>query len=545
MRAKRRLKKRADDELKRSIRFARFRLFLNRLLRATAWSFLAAFATFAILVVCDRLFALEWSWQHLLVYVSAAAMVVSIAWSLFCISGAYAAAAEIDRRLALKERASSAIFVQKSKDPMAQLVVQDTLAHVRKADVRRAFRLVPPRLSLLALLLLALGLSLAQWMPSLGLLAKRRAEEAQQKEQEDAREAVTLLKSRIEEKRQAMADADLEEAEKLMGEIERMVAESFNLPSMNKKEALLNLSKLGDNVKQETPAEKMDALKKALRKMAQDSRSPLNELRESLRKGEFGEAVRQLEKLKKKLAGGDMSDEESKELSAQMNALSEALGQLATPADLAERLGREDLTDEQKQAIQERMDALKESLASLDKMSDLLESLSQKLAEGGDMENVLSDLDSIEYILQELDASQLEAELIQALLEDIEGIKDSLSECAGGTCLLGKSGSALSARRRLGPGMRGAGWGEGGEAEVKPHETDTFKTRAKGKLGPGKAISWFISGDEVREEAKTPYYEAVSSAEREATDALARETIPRAYEEKVKDYFDSISGQQE
>lgn len=40
--------------------------------------------------------------------------------------------------------------------------------------------------------------------------------------------------------------------------------------------------------------------------------------------------------------------------------------------------------------------------------------------------------------------------------------------------------------------------------------------------------------------AATPYYEVYDSYKREAEEALNKETIPPAYKQQVKDYFESI-----
>ncbi|HEX9995592.1 MAG TPA: hypothetical protein VGB45_00490 [Abditibacterium sp.] len=60
-------------------------------------------------------------------------------------------------------------------------------------------------------------------------------------------------------------------------------------------------------------------------------------------------------------------------------------------------------------------------------------------------------------------------------------------------------------------------WGDSGEVEQMP-------TRGEGKGG----------------QVKTPYYEVYESYKRDAEDAVGRESVPPAYKQPVKDYFESI-----
>ncbi|HVF10229.1 MAG TPA: hypothetical protein VNA16_05470 [Abditibacteriaceae bacterium] len=60
-------------------------------------------------------------------------------------------------------------------------------------------------------------------------------------------------------------------------------------------------------------------------------------------------------------------------------------------------------------------------------------------------------------------------------------------------------------------------WGNEGETEQLP-------TRGEAQSGP----------------VKTPYYEVYESYKKDAEDAVSKETIPPAYKQPVKDYFDSL-----
>jgi hypothetical protein len=92
-----------------------------------------------------------------------------------------------------------------------------------------------------------------------------------------------------------------------------------------------------------------------------------------------------------------------------------------------------------------------------------------------------------------------------------------------------------------GSGMGQMGRGRGGLA--KTQETDVaFKTeRGKVHTGKGAIVGQFlVDGEQVKGEAKTNLVEVVSAAEREASDRINRDRIPRQYHKAVKAYFSNI-----
>ena len=85
------------------------------------------------------------------------------------------------------------------------------------------------------------------------------------------------------------------------------------------------------------------------------------------------------------------------------------------------------------------------------------------------------------------------------------------------------------------------GQGRGGQAKME--QTDVaFKTeRGKVHTGKGAIVGQFlVDGEQVKGEAKTNLVEVVSAAEREASDRINRDRIPRQYHKAVKAYFSNI-----
>ena len=85
------------------------------------------------------------------------------------------------------------------------------------------------------------------------------------------------------------------------------------------------------------------------------------------------------------------------------------------------------------------------------------------------------------------------------------------------------------------------GQGRGGRASEE--KTDVaFKTeRGKVHTGKGAIVGQFlVDGEQVKGEMKSNLVEVVSAAEREASDRINRDRIPRQYHKAVKAYFSNI-----
>jgi len=85
------------------------------------------------------------------------------------------------------------------------------------------------------------------------------------------------------------------------------------------------------------------------------------------------------------------------------------------------------------------------------------------------------------------------------------------------------------------------GQGRGGLA---PEEDATvgFKVqRGKVHTGKGAIIGQFlVDGEQVKGDVSPEFAEIVTAAERDASDAVSRDRIPRQYQEAVKEYFSDV-----
>ena len=89
--------------------------------------------------------------------------------------------------------------------------------------------------------------------------------------------------------------------------------------------------------------------------------------------------------------------------------------------------------------------------------------------------------------------------------------------------------------------MGGMGQGRGGRAGEEKTGV-AFKTeRGKVHTGKGAIVGQFlVDGEQVKGETKSNLVEVVSAAERDASDRINRDRIPRQYHKAVRAYFSNI-----
>ena len=94
---------------------------------------------------------------------------------------------------------------------------------------------------------------------------------------------------------------------------------------------------------------------------------------------------------------------------------------------------------------------------------------------------------------------------------------------------------------RKGSGMGRLGQGRGGLAPEEETSIAFKAERSKVYTGQGKIIGQFlIEGEQVKGEASSELAEIISAEERNATDAINRDRIPRQYQRSVKEYFSRV-----
>ena len=85
------------------------------------------------------------------------------------------------------------------------------------------------------------------------------------------------------------------------------------------------------------------------------------------------------------------------------------------------------------------------------------------------------------------------------------------------------------------------GKGRGGLAPEQETNVAFKSERAKVHTGKGAIIGQFlVDGEQAKGEVKSVLAEVASAAERDASDRINRDRVPRQYQKAVKEYFSSV-----
>ena len=85
------------------------------------------------------------------------------------------------------------------------------------------------------------------------------------------------------------------------------------------------------------------------------------------------------------------------------------------------------------------------------------------------------------------------------------------------------------------------GKGRGGLAPQKQARMGFQTKRGKIHTQKGAIIGRFlVEGDQIRGQVDRSFVEVVTAAEREASDRISRDRIPRQYHKAIKDYFSNV-----
>ncbi len=348
--------------------------------------------------------------------------------------------------------------------------------------------------------------------------------------------------------------------------------------------------------------QQMQDMKNRLQEMGKpsDPKSPAGKLMQALSDGDFKQAQDEVQKMKDKLATAKRegkSEAEVKKMEKQLDELAKKLEEAGGDKKLQEQMKQAGLSEadmkrvldalnkkdskqlqqmmkelekklQQQGMSQQQIDKLKKEMQksqqnkqsknNLNKMSDAMKKAASQ-CKNGNSEGAQQQLDEAAEQLSEMEAMEQQLGEIESKMSELDDMKDKLGEndsdkdgdqecksCNGsgrrkdgspcphcnGTGQCGGDG------KNRGPGGRGRG---AGDRPKGSGDVAFEKKRAKTHQRTGVIISqWYIKGEQLKGEAKAEFEEAVQAAERDASDALDKDQVPRAYQKAVKTYFDRL-----
>jgi hypothetical protein len=506
-----------DGPLLRLLRGIRRRLLLALWAHVTTTMLVAALLGSAFWLVLTRLFPILGNPSPVTLALIGTATALALLLTTLRRPSLLAAALEADRRAQLSERLTSSYELADRQEPMYEALHMDARNHLKIINLRSHFPFKPPRLTKhFAVLSVAYIVGLT-FFPELDLLGYREKQAQQQKREQAVRVKAQRLKNAARPLREKLDEEELADLSGLADDVER-IAEGLVAAELTDKQALARLTNLTDELAEQR--QKLGADIPAPKIAGDPNKLGMTkDVASDIEKGEYGEAAAKLGEMGDKLAKGEMSPEDIKNLAKDLANLAEMAGGEESLlgealAEAAEGLNSDDLG-----AAGAKLQAAMLSLEQAAQMMEQLESL----------EGVMGELVAMEGELAG------DGNYMGKRMAMIKGMGQ------GRMSGMGRYGSMFT---EGGLGMGGPGRGRGNQIGELPDVEGTMNpTMLPGEMTRGKVLA-SIMGRAAPEEGAESTIEMVSQAviqvQQEAEQALTKEEIPPGAREFVREYFGSL-----
>ncbi|MFQ5489260.1 MAG: hypothetical protein ACE5GE_00950 [Phycisphaerae bacterium] len=566
-------------DMDRQIKATQRRLWINAWLDLTCWALTGASGAFAAVVVGDRLFDLGWPLGWIALWLTGAGLFIATCWSVVTRASEQRAAAALDEAAGLRERISTGLHcrttLQHDPDPFAQAVVSDAERTSRLVTVRMHIRLRAP-FALVYAGLACTAAALLLLLPA-GLLIDDAVDAARDNGVEVRRTQAQVKKRFDKIKKVAQTNPALKELKEKLEAPDQGPQAGVQTPESVRNEALKKIDKLSDALREQQKSERFKTLqrmKKTLRglKAPANAKTPVQKLTKALAEGNLKVAQEQIKTLQEQLAKLK-SPEDAQKLALtkkQLEALAKKLSKLSDNKRLKQQLqqsglkkediermlrhlSKKDLDQARKQLqkkglSQKQIDKLLKQLQQQQQNSAMAQKMAQAMkqaadaAAAGQSDQASQMLQGAGDQLSEMEMMEQEMAQIDSMLAELQSASNDLDAC--GRC----GGKGCSSCQGTGQGQSGGmgklGQGRGGRATEQQTAT-RFKThRQKVQTTKGRIIGQFlVDGQQVKGDVNSEFVEVLSAEQRDATDLIHRDRIPRQYHKSVRDYFSSVQEQ--
>lgn len=458
------------------------------------------------------------------------------------------AAAEIDRRFALRERLSSALMLtsQDRETELGQALATDANKRAETLDVRDKFHWgLNPKVLLPVVPALLTGLF---WL----VPDREQPQSVANNGTTSVTQVKNSMKPLMEQIKKKREDAEKQGLTAAVDMFKKLEGELAKLQKDTKLDTKQSLAKLNDIKKQLAERRKelggAEALKKNLQGLEKFEDGPAEKLSDALKQGDFDKAEDAMEKLLEKIAKGDMNPEEMQKLEKQLDQLAQAMSDAAQSHEQAKQALKDQIRqaeasgDMQKAAqLQRKLEQAQGQDANMAQMQQMADTLAkaQQAMKNGDSQAMEEALGEMASQLQEMNQSDSELQDLDELMDSLSQSKSQMmcKECSGQGCPNCMGGSM--------PGqIPGMGMGEGqGQGERPESETDTdyFDSQVRAKMQMGQTVyGGKVGGDNRKGVTQVDTQEAVLSSLAEEPEALDDTPLPKTQREHAREYFNSI-----
>ena len=447
------------------------------------------------------------------------------------------AAAEVDHKMQLRDRISSAIACDQEDNPFCDALIDDAMHVVEKEDVYASLpKHFPVELPRESSWVVAITLStlIITWLPQWGLWSERGVE----MQQASILPTIELIEASVDSVLEQLQNEDSirESLQEELDELASVTSIEGQDPETLRREALrkmTDLQKKLDELMQDENALTFEEVSKRLRSLALPREAQTLPLVAALKNGDFDKAKKQLEALQEQMESSELSEEEREELAKALEALAKQLEKLASANESlssalsaaglngalannpeAAKIAIEnasELNEEQKKKLLELLEAQQNASKMCKKMAEGC----KKCAQGDGAQAMGSELEKMEAM--------------QTFLTDAEIAKMACQSACRGMC----PGEGTTG---------GAGMGNGGSNPIEKTDTTSIAQRSPVNTVEGTIIArqLFEGGLLTSSESTAVLRETVLTEKRDIEQAIADEEVPRKYHDLLRHYFGQL-----
>lgn len=538
----------------KKLRQVRFRCSVNLLIRWAGRILGAAGIAAVFIVLAERLLAVELinpasAW----ILFGGAAFWILLLWVVNQPSRVQVSIL-LDERMKMRERFSTTLAFADSTDPFAEAARNEARQKAENLRPAGHFPIRPSRCWIYALSVwvLAVGLSFIDQRDLLGYERKAKEEAVQAKKVELAKADVKAATSRVMPVVNRLDKPELADALSKLDQLPKNAN-----PEEIKRQAIKTLGDLSEQIKKMQSSAQLESLAMMQKMLKQLRGSPdmfSQKLLQALAKGNFADASKALDDLRKKLEESNLTDEQRKALAEQLQKIAKQIQDLVkknselekeleklgldkklakmSEKQMREALKKQGLNKQQIEELLKKAAACKAACKNCSKLGDAMAACGAGSSglSGDDLAGLMDQLDQLQAMKDDLAA-------MQASLSEISKCMGGLGECM---CEgMGQFKEGYSEIYSQGTGGPGTGYGPRGIDETG--QTSTDKTKAKTKTGEGPVVaSWYVKGSQVKGETRREFSEVVQAGRDSASEAIKENEIPRKYQGAVRNYFGQL-----
>lgn len=530
------------------------RLRLQRFITALVWCLVACLTMAVLAIGSARLtdVGLPGVWWWPLALAAALAVLGAAVIALMTGPSRVDAAVAIDHAFHLNERLSTALTLPDDlrQTPAGRALIADAIKQVQGLEIGEKFGLRRPRLAWAPIIPAVLAVLLAylpdDLLPRAGAASSHRSVAEKKLEKKVVARALHAVSKKFEEKKKRIDKLNAETG-KLMAQIQKAVEELGKSPPADKEKALVAMNKLADAIKDRQKqlggTQQMSRQLEQLRNLGLDG--PAAEFADALAKGDFGKAAEQIQKLREKLAKGQLTEKEKKALQKQLAETKKQIEQMANldqrRQQLKESLQKGQISQEMYNQQMARLEEQSKNLQKLQKLAQQLGQAQQQLQKG-DMKKAAEALGTSQEQLEQMAKAIQELEALDGALADIQDAKNGMA--GDGLNQLGQQLEGMNMfgqNNRPGMGNNGRGRGRGDRPEA-PDSTNPYDSRVRQQITKGKAYAGGFAdpSKQVKGESILEIQGNVEAAAGAAAEALTNQKIPGDYKTHVLNYMDRL-----